>query len=615
MTAEALELLHPRVRELVEKRGWELTPVQEAATADLVAGKDRILVAPTGSGKTEAAVLPIASRAVQEEWKSLSILYITPLRALNRDIDRRLANLLEPLGISVGLRHGDTSQKERNKQSKKPPNLLVTTPETAQIMLLGSRLREHLAGVKAVVLDEVHDLAASERGAQLLIGLERISGLEGARGRFQRVGLSATVGNPVEVARWMSAEAEPIFGPAPRTTKVTVHRETPTPEDDLLAGEWAISPKSIAAFRHLAHTLIEDSPSLVFVNSRSTAETVAQRLASIVPEIEVGVHHGSLAAETRREMEEALRAGQLHGLICTSSLELGIDIGSIRRVHQLNSPRAVDRMLQRVGRAEHHIGGVGRGDVLAWEIDDIAECAVIARRAMAGELEGVEWRYDPAIVAANQFLQMAAERSVVPLNQATALLKRSTIFPQWTEEDTLAVLRVLDDRWLLRLVEKPRQSDPTIWNPKLWQGLAKKVNEGARPADLMPEDRPPWDEDYEDSQKSRWRRAMVQHLPESLTSGWFSPAGKLGRNRTEHISMIPDEISYRVRDAVTRRTLGSVDEAFVLSLNNVGEDDAGRPRRFVMAGRTWMIVDADPEQSELLVAPVKDTGEAPVWAG
>ena len=201
MTAEALELLHPRVRELVEKRGWELTPVQEAATADLVAGKDRILVAPTGSGKTEAAVLPIASRAVQEEWKSLSILYITPLRALNRDIDRRLANLLEPLGISVGLRHGDTSQKERNKQSKKPPNLLVTTPETAQIMLLGSRLREHLAGVKAVVLDEVHDLAASERGAQLLIGLERISGLEGARGRFQRVGLSATVGNPVEVAR------------------------------------------------------------------------------------------------------------------------------------------------------------------------------------------------------------------------------------------------------------------------------------------------------------------------------------------------------------------------------------------------------------------------------
>ena len=315
MSTKALELLHPLVRELVEQRGWKLTPVQEASTADLVAGKHRILVAPTGSGKTEAAILPIASRALSEGWDSLSILYITPLRALNRDIDRRLESLLKPLGISVGLRHGDTSQKERTKQSKNPPNLLVTTPETAQIMLLGSRLREHLAGVKAVILDEVHDMAASERGAQLLVGLERISALNGVKGEFQRVGLSATVGNPNEVAKWMSVTGEPIFGPAPRTTKVTVHRETPTAEDDLLAGEWAISPKSIAAFRYLAHTLIEDSPSLVFVNSRSAAETVAQRLSSIVPEIKVGVHHGSLAAETRQEMEEALRAGELHGLI------------------------------------------------------------------------------------------------------------------------------------------------------------------------------------------------------------------------------------------------------------------------------------------------------------
>ena len=169
MSVWLVQLLHPQVRELVEQRGWKLTPVQEAATADLVTGKEnRILVAPTGSGKTEAAVLPIASRALKEDWSSLSILYITPLRALNRDIDRRLANLLEPLGISVGLRHGDTSQKERTKQSKKPPNLLVTTLETAQIMLLGSRLRKHLAGVKAVILDEVHDLAASERRSSIV---------------------------------------------------------------------------------------------------------------------------------------------------------------------------------------------------------------------------------------------------------------------------------------------------------------------------------------------------------------------------------------------------------------------------------------------------------------
>ena len=156
------------------------------------------MVSPTGSGKTEAAILPLASRFITEEWAGLSILYITPLRALNRDIDRRLAEMLEPLGITVGLRHGDTSQRERTKQSKNPPNLLVTTPETAQIMLLGSRLRRHLSGLNAVILDEVHELASSERGAQLLVGLERIA--EYCSEKFQRVGLSATVGNPLELS-------------------------------------------------------------------------------------------------------------------------------------------------------------------------------------------------------------------------------------------------------------------------------------------------------------------------------------------------------------------------------------------------------------------------------
>ena len=188
-----MDHLHPEVRKLIEIRGWSLSSIQESSMEDLVSGYDRVLVSPTGSGKTEAAVLPLASRFITEEWEGLSILYITPLRALNRDIDRRLAEMLDPLGITVGLRHGDTSQRDRAKQSKNPPNLLVTTPETAQIMLLGSRLRRHLSGLNAVILDEVHELASSERGAQLLVGLERIA--EYCSEKFQRVGLSATIGN------------------------------------------------------------------------------------------------------------------------------------------------------------------------------------------------------------------------------------------------------------------------------------------------------------------------------------------------------------------------------------------------------------------------------------
>ena len=608
MSEDALNALHPKVRGLISSLGWDLTPIQQESSAELCDGKDRLLVAPTGSGKTEAAILPLVTRALEENWEGLSILYVTPLRALNRDINRRLSSMLEPLGLSVGLRHGDTSQKERTRQSKNPPNLLVTTPETAQIMLLGSRLRQHLACVKAVVLDEVHDLAASERGAQLMVGLERIEALCGAP--FQRIGLSATVGNPAEVAGFMSKTATHILGPAPRTTDVIVHHEIPSPEDEILSVEWSVSASSIAAFRRLANSLIADSPALVFVNSRSTAETVAQRLSAIAPEIRLGVHHGSLAAETRRIMENRLREGDMHGMICTSSLELGIDIGSIRRVHQLQSPRAVDRLLQRMGRAEHYLGGTGRGEILAWEVDGISECSVIARRAMAGELEGIEWRTDPGIVAANQFIQMAIEKSVVPLKFATKIIQNCTIFHEWNHDSTLAILHVLNDRWMIRLIEEPADSDVMTWPAKLWRELASRAK-----GDIPPE-RPPWDEEQKESDTKKWRAEMVKVLPEPLKNGWFSPAGRSSRNRVEHISMIPDDISYRVRDAVTRTVLGSVDEAFVLTLNNDASDDSlGRARRFVMAGRTWQIIDADPEKEELLVAPIQETGEAPVWSG
>ena len=602
-----MDFLHPKVRDLIDSRNWTLSSIQRLSMKDLVSGHDRVLVSPTGSGKTEAAILPLASRFMNEGWGGLSILYITPLRALNRDIDRRLGEMLEPLGISVGLRHGDTSQKERTKQSKNPPNLLITTPETAQIMLLGSRLRRHLSGLNAVILDEVHDLASSERGAQLLVGLERIA--EYCPDSFQRIGLSATVGNPNETAKWLSKDAIPIIGPSPRSTQVVVHREAPTPSDEAESVVWASSPHSVAAHRRLAKSLSEEYPALVFVNSRNAAESVSQRLRSLNENILLGVHHGSLAAETRKKMEDGLRNGELNAIVCTSSLELGIDIGSIKRVHQIQSPRAVDRLLQRMGRAEHVIGGTGRGELLAWETDEVAEGAVIARRAMAGELEGVEWRNNPGIVAANQFLQMSIERGVVPVDLATKIVGRCSIFKDWDRENSVSLLRVLSDRWMLNFVDNPLDSDVTSWPRKLWFELSERTDGDA------PSERPSWEIEHSDIDKIRWRNQLIKGLPDILKNGWFSPSGRLGRNRVDHISMIPDELSYRVRDAVGRGVLGSVDEAFVLSLG--GEEDGGKrkSRTFVMAGRTWQIVDADPDQEEILVIPIKDSGEVPVWSG
>ena len=199
-------LLHESLQDALTDRQWQPTPIQTAAIPDIIDGKDRLLIAPTGSGKTLSAILPVLHRCITEDWEPLSILYITPLRALNRDVDRRLQDIAESIGLRVGLRHGDTTQSERAKQVRKPPHLLVTTPETFQLMFTGKNLRGLLTTVNAVIVDEVHDLAASERGWQLSLGLARLEALSGKK--VQRVGLSATVGNPEQVAEWLSETGE-----------------------------------------------------------------------------------------------------------------------------------------------------------------------------------------------------------------------------------------------------------------------------------------------------------------------------------------------------------------------------------------------------------------------
>ena len=198
-----------------------------------------------------------------------------------------------------------------------------------------------LANVRMVIVDEVHDLAGSERGWQLAVGLSRLEALIGRK--VQRVGLSATIGNPNEVARWLSDEGEPIIAPAPRTTDLQVD-QVKVMEEDLSGGvEHGLDPSRHAIIRRLAELVRERAPCLVFVNSRSAAEVTGHRLMSMAPDLRIGVHHGSLARASRVEMEENLRHGKLDALVCTSSLELGIDVGSIDRVLQLGSARSVDR--------------------------------------------------------------------------------------------------------------------------------------------------------------------------------------------------------------------------------------------------------------------------------
>ena len=471
MAEGVFSLLDKSLQKALEDRGWKPTPVQEATQVQISSGSDSLVVAPTGSGKTMAAVLPLLDRCLKEKWDGMSILYITPLRALNRDVDRRLEEIASAVGLKIGLRHGDTPQSERNKHVRSPPNLMITTPETFQLMFTGSRLRELLKTVRSVVIDEVHDMAAGERGWQLSIGLSRLEIFKGSS--IQKIGLSATVGNPEQVARWLSPDARPIDAVAPRSTELSVDAIIQTPEDEIGSLELAISPRAHATLRGLAEIVSEKSPCLIFVNSRNSAETVSQRLQAIAPDLKIGVHHGSLAKETRTKMEDELRSGDLQGLVCTSSLELGIDVGSISHVVQIRSPRSVDRMLQRVGRADHRLGGVGRGHLLSWECDDLFESAVIARRAMNGEIEPIEWRNSPYSVAANQIVMMVHSHGALPIEVVTKSINGACQFRDWTREDTISIGNVLADRWVIRCVSDPKEIPWYRWPHDVWKELIK----------------------------------------------------------------------------------------------------------------------------------------------
>ena len=267
-------------------------------------------------------------------------------------------------------------------------------------------------------------------------------------------------------------------------------------------------------------------------------------------------------------------------------------------------------MLQRVGRADHRLGGIGRGNIFAWDCDELSEAAVIANRAMRGELEPVIWRNNPRTVAINQLILMAHCFKAVPIDEATMIINQAPQFDTWTRKDTIDVLEVIADNWLVKYSETPEQVPWYRWPTAIYEE-AKLLEENK--SVQLPAERPLF-KTPDDEIESKLKNIKLK-LPPKYANGWISVSGRTRDWVTNHLSMIPDKQSYKVRDSVTRRTIGSVDEAFVLSLNDSGEDEDGAVRRFVIAGRTWMIIDADPEKSELLVVPASDQAKAPQWVG
>src|SRR3989475_1871442 len=414
--------LDPRIIDAVRALGIEtFTEPQERAIPRILAGENLLLVAPTGIGKTEAALLPILDRLVREKPEPTSCLYITPLRALNRDMLRRMTFFADRLSIRVAVRHGDTTPKERAAITRHPPDILITTPETFQILFTGRKLREHLRSVRYVVVDEIHELASDERGAQLAVGLERLRDLTGRE--FHRIGLSATVGTPAEVAAFRGGLGRPvevIRVRIPKGIRIRVEMPATAQGDSEIVERLRVKPVQAAGLRRCYELIKEHQSTLFFVNTRDTAEFLSSRLAAWYQDPKIGVHHGSLSKDVRVQMEDEFKSGGLRALVCRAYLELGIDVGTADFVLQYNSPREVSRLVQRIGRSGHGVGEVSDGVILATHEDDVAEACAIARRALAEEIEDLVVRKDNRSVLANQLLAPALSHRFAPAREADA---------------------------------------------------------------------------------------------------------------------------------------------------------------------------------------------------
>ena len=484
----------------LEKLGIdEFTEPQLRAIPLIMQDKSVLLVAPTGLGKTEAAILPLLHKLIMEKPKPISLLYITPLRSLNRDMLRRLKFFAEELQIRVAVRHGDTSPQERAALSRNPPDILITTPETFQILFTGTKLRQQLRQVKWVIVDEVHELADDERGGQLAIGLERLAALTGRR--FQRIGLSATVGTPEEAAKFLAGadgSIEVVQVSVAKDLEINVEYPASAPADRHLTDSIHVQPGMAAAMRRCMELVDDHRSTLFFVNTRDTAEFLSSRMRIAFPEASIGVHHGSLARDVRIQMEDEFKSEKLKALVCTSSLELGIDIGSADFTLQFNSPRQVTRLVQRVGRSGHGVGKTSKGTVIATSEDDVAEAMVIARKALSEELEPLRLRRGNMSVLANQLVSMAMTQSSMTIDEAFELVRGAYQYKDLKRVDFEALANQLAE---LRV---------------LW---------------------------CRDGRIGRSRGSMAYFF--------------------ENISMIPDVRTYRVTDIPSRNEIGTLDEWFV----------------------------------------------------
>jgi ATP-dependent Lhr-like helicase len=416
---------HPLVQEWFDRSFSGATEVQELAWQEIVAGGDVLISAPTGSGKTLAAFLSCLDRLVRSSLDGTlqdetSVVYVSPLKALSNDIQKNLARPLAEIlqlavekgllmaPIRVALRTGDTPMAEREQMVKRPPHVLVTTPESLFILLTAERGRAMLKTADTMIIDEIHAMVDDKRGSHLALSLARLDDLAVKAGGapLQRIGLSATVRPIEEVAKFVAPCKQIRIIDSGHRRKLDVAVEVPKDELGAVASNemWA------EIYDRLTVLILEHRTTLVFVNTRRLAERVAHHLAERLGETAVLAHHGSLSRQLRLDAEQKLKNGELRAVVATASLELGIDIGSVELVCQIGSPRSIAVALQRIGRSGHRVdpNSIPKGRLFATTRDELIECAALIQAIRSGVLDALKIPAWPLDVLAQQIVSAAA---------------------------------------------------------------------------------------------------------------------------------------------------------------------------------------------------------------
>ncbi len=449
---EIFKILVPEIRQWFKEKFGKFTPPQRYAVMEIHNGNNILISSPTGSGKTFAAFLAAINELLLLAKKGeledrIYVLYVSPLKALNNDIER---NLKEPLKeiyskfdikekIRIAVRTGDTTPNERQKQIRKTPHILITTPESLAIILNAPRFSQKLKRIKWIIVDEIHALADNKRGAHLSLSLERL--VYNMEKEPIRIGLSATIHPMKEIAKFLVGEGRSCLIVDVSFIK-KMDLEVISPVDDLI---YTPSNELSNELYKLLYKLIkEHRTTLIFTNTRSATERVVFHLKSRFKDLEgkIEAHHGSLSRDVRLSVEERLKNGELKCVVSSTSLELGIDIGYIDLVVLLGSPKSVTRALQRIGRSGHFLHEVSKGRIIVLDRDDLVECVVLANEARKGKLDKIKIPENALDVLAQHIVGMAIEKKW-RVDEALKLIRRAYPYRNLPKRDLLKLLHYL----------------------------------------------------------------------------------------------------------------------------------------------------------------------------